>query len=295
MTSHPSGRVTVGVDGSPPATTAVAWAAREAAVRHAELRVVHARTASPLAAVLGSPPPLETDQRARSRAEQVLAGALDRAHRAAPGLPVSGTIVAGSPARALLTESHRTELLVVGHRGHTSLPGLLLGSVSSQVAAHAACPTTVVRPATGAPGRSAGRVVVGVDGSPRSEAAIGYAFAEAAWRHTGLTALHAWIPPAPDSLGEIVPRSFDVADVAGEATRLLAESIAGWCDKYPDVDVRPAVVRSRAAYALVDESAGAALLVVGSRGYGGFPGLLLGSVSQAALHHAGCPVAVVRD
>ncbi len=92
----------------------------------------------------------------------------------------------------------------------------------------------------------------------------------------------------------MLPLVYDVGEVENEETRVLSEAVAGWCDRYPEVKVRKTVVRGRASRALVEESARAQLLVVGARGRGGFTGLMLGSVSQAALHHAKCPVAVVR-
>jgi nucleotide-binding universal stress UspA family protein len=185
-------------------------------------------------------------------------------------------------------------VVVVGHRGLGGFTGLLVGSVGVQVAAHAAGPVVVVRPHSAAAGASAGRVVVGIDGSPLSRAALGFGFEAAARRGVGLTAVHAWTEPVSTGPGDMLPLVYDADDVDAEETRLLAEALAGWAEKYPDVPVDRKVVRGRAAEALVAESAGAALLVVGSPGRGGFTGLLLGSVSQAALHHADCPVAIVR-
>lgn len=125
---------------------------------------------------------------------------------------------------------------------------------------------------TGAP------VVVGVDGSK-----------------SGLVAVHAWTHPVSTGPGDMLPLVYDVNGVEAEEQRVLAESVAGWCDRYPEVPVAHRLVRGPTRTTLIDESArGAPLLVVGARGRDGFAGLLLGSVSQAVLHHAGCPVAVIR-
>ncbi|MQS37876.1 universal stress protein, partial [Streptomyces katsurahamanus] len=143
----------------------------------------------------------------------------------------------------------------------------------------------------------AGPVLLAVDGSPQAEAAVGFAFAEASLRGAELVALHAWSgwtgrgdddPGHPQNLVDDAGRLGDTEE------RVLAEALAGWQAKYPDVTVRRDLVRKSARQALIEASEEAQLLVVGARGRGGFTGLLLGSVSQAVLHHAHCPVAVVR-
>jgi nucleotide-binding universal stress UspA family protein len=141
----------------------------------------------------------------------------------------------------------------------------------------------------------AGRVVVGVDGSELSTQALAFAFDEASLLGIGLTALHAWDVPffdVPGHGGAGVPGA--VREFKGEELRLLSESLSGWREKYPDVDVRQTLVHEEPVKALVEASSGAALIVVGSRGRGGFRSMLLGSVSHAMVHHARCPVAVVR-
>ena len=135
-------------------------------------------------------------------------------------------------------------------------------------------------------------MVVGVDGSPTSEAATAFAFEAASLRRVPLVAVHVWRDVLVDAT--MAPLlDWDVID--SDEREVLAERLAGWSEKYPDVPVRRLVARDRPARALVEESGRAQLVVVGSRGRGGFHGLLLGSVSQALLHHAHCPVAVVRS
>ena len=133
--------------------------------------------------------------------------------------------------------------------------------------------------------------MVGIDGSPVSEAALAFAFDAAATRGVGLVAVHAWSPTAID---DALAPSMDWDAVTVEEDAVLAERLAGWGQKYPQVAVRRTVVRDGAVQALVDASREAQLVVVGSRGRGNATGLLLGSVSHGVLHAAHCPVAIVR-
>jgi nucleotide-binding universal stress UspA family protein len=199
--------------------------------------------------------------------------------------------VVGFAVPVLQAESTRAELVVLGDRGLGGFTGLLIGSVATGLSAHASCPVVVVRgpePDGAVPRQEP--VVVGIDGSPLSEAAVAFAFEAAARRRVPLVAVHAWRDLLVDpTLAPLV--DWDAAEV--DEREVLAERLAGWGGTYSDVAVRRLVVRDRPARALVDESRRAQLVVVGSRGRGGFTGLLLGSVSQALVHHAHCPVAVV--
>jgi nucleotide-binding universal stress UspA family protein len=190
---------------------------------------------------------------------------------------------------------------VLGRRGLGRFAELVVGSTSLHVATHGGCPVVVVplprRPETPVTGPEGGRVVVGVDGSPASVEAIGFAFDWASMHGVGLTAVHAWYSDYYDQVGGkggAIPLSVEVELFQGDELRLLSEALAGWREKYPEVDVRQLVVHGHPAEALMDASVGARLVVVGSRGRGGFRSLLLGSVSHAVLHHATSPVAVVR-
>ena len=136
-------------------------------------------------------------------------------------------------------------------------------------------------------------VLLGVDGSPANDLVVGFAFQEAALRGVPLTAMHTWTHPVSTGPGDMLPLVYDVAEVAAGEARVLAEALAGWHDKYPDVVVHRKLTHGGARKALIDATHRAQLVVVGTRGRGGFTGLLLGSVSQAVLHHAACPVAVV--
>lgn len=201
-----------------------------------------------------------------------------------------------APIEALVVEARRARLLVLGDRGLGGLAGLMLGSVAVSLAAHGACPVVIVRGDRGRTGSVPGDgaqdpVVVGIDGSPVSEAALAFGFDAAAARGVGLVAVHAWSPTAID---EALAPLMDWDAVAVGEQAVLAERLAGWGQKHPQVAVRQVVVRDGAVRALVDASRGAQLVVVGSRGRGNATGLLLGSVSHGVLHGAHCPVAVVR-
>ncbi len=291
MTSRP---IVVGYDGSSGSRDALAWAMRTAALCDREVDVVHAWSAGILPAqVVTTVTPAPEWQQA---AQAILAEALERAPAIADGVTVSGELAVGSPAAVLLEASHTAHMMVLGSRGHGGFVDLLTGSTSVQVASHASCPTVVVRPSdpAGAKGSQAGRVVVGVDGSPVSEAALAFAVEQASWRGVGLTAVHGWditYMNVPGRVGAI-PAEMQQAE-RETAETLVAETLAGWQEKYPDVDIATWVPQMSPVGALVDASSGAELLVVGTRGRGGFRSLLLGSVSHSVLHHAHGPVAVV--
>ncbi|MET7426328.1 universal stress protein [Dactylosporangium sp. NPDC005555] len=287
--------VVVGVDGSAGSTLAVRWAAADAARRHRPLHLLHAHNWPELAyptAGMALPVAYETDVRAA--AERVLTDAAALAREVSATLNITTETSTRLCVPALMAASRQAALVVVGSRGLGGFAALLVGATGVELAAHAGCPVVIVRDDDRPAGPDAGRIVVGVDGSHGAELALGFAFEQAAFRATGLTAITAaqWhVAGQPDG---IAPPVYGEQDTQASARRVLAESLAGWREKYPQVDVRSDVVIGRAGGALADASAGAELLVVGARGHGGFTGLLLGSVSQAALHHAHCPVAVIR-
>ncbi|MGI5176216.1 universal stress protein [Dactylosporangium sp. CA-152071] len=287
--------IVVGVDGSPPSLEAVDWAAAEAVRRGRPMHILNAfQWPPPIYAPVVAPSPSPFELGIQEAAAQIVAEAADRARAAASAVRLT-TATRPEPASVALLDTARTAAeVVVGSRGHGGFAGLLLGSVSTQVAMHAPCPVVVVRHLDRPPGPEAGRVVVGVDGSHDAGDALRFAFEHAASCGAGLTAVlahrRAGSAGRPDD-----PLIVDADDVGEDVHRTLAESTAGWREKYPDVDFRTITVRGRASAVLVDRSAGARLLVVGSRGRGGFTGLLLGSVSLTAVQHAACPVAVVRQ
>jgi nucleotide-binding universal stress UspA family protein len=262
--------VVVGVDGSSSSHAAVVQAAREAERRGAKLRVVHAFSwpVGPMYAPL-DPSPLNT----------LAYDAAQDARRVAPGVEVGDAVMIGGVVSVLVAESRAADLVVVGRRGIGGFVGMLLGSTAVSLAAHSHCPVLVVREEP----VGTGPVMLAVDGSPEGEKAVEFAFAEAELRGAEIFAVHAWLPDhAPAGTGVESPE------------RLLAQAVAGRAERYPDVTVRQEVLSGETREVLIEASRRAQLTVVGARGRGGFSGMLLGSVSQALLHHAHCPVAVVR-
>ena len=258
--------VTVGVDRSVAARQAVRWAAVEAEMLGAALEVV----------AVG-------DREAADAAMEGLAVA-----RGAAGVPVGATTHRGDPVRVLVAESARSRLLVLGNRGLGALHGLLTSSVSAPVAARAHCPVAVVRGPEHL--RDDLPVVLGVDGTPAGEAAIGYAFEAADRRAVPLVAVHVWRDELDDP--EWASAFVDV-DPSEQERELLSERLAGWSARFPDVELTRVLDDEQPVRALVARSLQASLLVVGTRGKVRAPGRW-GSVAGALLHEAQCPVVVVR-
>lgn len=283
------GPVVVGVDGSAGAEAAVRWAIEDSSTRNAAVRLVCAyRTAIGYYQGLGLYADLPQDMElVRHAAEKILDKAIAKARGTDPGVEVGGAVVDGSPVSVLIEESQQASLLVLGSRQRSTLSSSLLGSVSGAVAARAGCPAIVVRAPAGLPGEHA-EVVVGVDGTQASQALLEFGFDHASRRQAPLRAVLCW---HPDLLASMLWRPEPPPPARAEAW--LSETLAGWREKFPEVTVQSGVVREHPAEGLTAESAGAQLLVVGTRGRHAFAGTLLGSVSQAVLHHATCPVAVV--
>lgn len=303
---HNAGRpIVVGVDGSVASIQAARWAVEEARLRGCVVR---------LACVYSWPMPMDplvslpqdwTEEAVRRGAEAIVMEALNGLRDTAGDMSVTGAAVPGLAPYKLIEASDGAGLVVVGHRGHGGFAASRLGSVAAKVAAHARCPVAVIGSAGSSAGNESagnesagnqfagnddlavGTVVVGVDGSAPSDAAVGFAFEEADRRGATVTALHSWEPLGPPPPGE--PAPWEVFEA-----RCLEEWVQPWHDKYPSVAVEQYVTSERPAAALIEAARDAALLVVGCRGRGGFASLLLGSVSQQVIHRASGPVVVVR-
>ncbi|MGI5170888.1 universal stress protein [Spirillospora sp. CA-253888] len=283
--------ILVGVDDSELSMAALDWAVEEARRRNAGLRVLHA-VLPWLMREHPDPKTAEVREWMVNCGREVLDRALARVRDRAPDLEVTGAVVPGPSSEALVGAAKDALMTVVGTHGANALGGMLLGSVAWQVAAHAPGPVVVVRGDGTGPH---GEVVVGVDGSDGGDAALGFAFREAALRGARLRAVLAWTFPMPvGGPAGFAPAVYDPELVAADEERVLLEALAEWRERFPEVEVVPEVVHGTATRALAGASARADLLVVGSRGRGGFAGLVLGSVSHALLHRAHCPVAVVR-
>ncbi|GAA0927595.1 universal stress protein [Kribbella koreensis] len=290
--SSPTAPIVVGYDRSQESTAAVNWAAAEAARTHVPLRVAEVfelvimDRPSP-----GKVVPLAALRTARERGLETLAASIRQSH---PHLQVETVLLEGTPAPELIEETSQARMLVLGTRGLGGFGAMILGSVAVQVSAHANCPVVVVPPDTLPTLHAVRRVVVGVDGSKVSARAIDFAFQEAEALDGQVIAVNAWSSPFStyeNGKGELV---FDNAQVRDAAEVLVSEAIAGPRADHPDVKVDIELVPGRPAQVLLHAAESADLLVVGSRGRGGFTGLLLGSTSHQVLHHAHCPVAIVR-
>ena len=282
--------VVVGYDSSSEGEPAFAWALKEGHDRDLPVHALVARGVLYAAAPgIGTATPWPEDL-----VGDLVAQARGYAEAHAPGTTLVTESALGSPASFLVQASQSAELVVVGRHRHSALGEAIVGSTSAQVVAHAACPVVVVDRDFQVP--DDGPIVVAVDGSPANEAAIAFAFERASRLGVPVVAVYAWWLDVPDRVGISWLSEDKLADIQQGHRRLLERSVADWVQKYPDVEVRQVLTRQLPVEAVLEQAEGAQLIVVGSRGHGGFAGLLLGSVSQGLLHHARpCPLAVVHS
>ncbi|TDC85836.1 universal stress protein [Actinomadura sp. 7K507] len=273
--------ILVGVDGSPSSDRAIGWAADEAARSGRTLRLLHIVETAAL-----DLPGHMTDGIAEALVEagnQILRHGQAHAERRQPELGVE-TVVAHdrNVTAGLRHHADQAAVVVVGHRGRGGFTGLLLGSTGLRLAGHHPGPVVVVRDQADT---AADEIVVGLDLVEDPAPALDHAFAAAAARGASLRVLHAW-RPAPLAVEARVDSRIVTDTLRGH----LSTVVASWLDRHPDVKVIEDVVIGHPANALAAASAHAALVVVGSRGRS----IPLGSVSHGVIHHAQCPVAVVR-
>lgn len=285
-------REVVGVDGSEVALAAVRWAAADAALHRTTLRLVCAAPRTP--GELGPEATRQGTSMVTDERLRWLSKAASTAAVAAADLDIEQEVREGDPGAVLLEESEHARRLVVGTRGLGEFTGvqLALGSTAELVAMRARCPVVVVPEAVDLEGTAQRPVIVGVDGSRVGEPAVAVAFAEASDRRVPLVAVHVWSDVAVDEWFTDDSRDWESISQAEE--RVLAERLAGWQERYPEVPVRRVVARDRPVRYLVEHGAEGQLIVVGSRGRGSMTGMMLGSTSRALLHCAPCPLMVVR-
>ncbi|WP_246021275.1 universal stress protein [Arthrobacter echini] len=302
--------IVVGVDGSDQSTCALLWAAAEAEERRTPLYVVTAYTVPVFAASsMDAGYATVDDDVIRDSARTVLDAALS--HLEGRDLDVQPRIETGDAAGVLLDLSEQAELMVVGSRGRGGFVGRLLGSVSSALPAHAKCPTAIIPICSGArlghpelgadtgkgaptaPGAVEPIVVVGVDGSEQARMASLVAAEEARSRGLALRVICS-VAPFSGSLSW-VPAPVDREALHADLAVQLKAGQEWLKSHFPDVDIQVNLVDGAPAEVLIEASATSELLVVGTRGRGGFTGMLLGSTSQGVLHHARGPVLVVPD
>ncbi|WP_329310024.1 universal stress protein [Streptomyces sp. NBC_01262] len=262
----------VGIDGSEASLEAVDWAADEALRHEAPLHLLHAA--------------------ADQEAPDLVAAASERVRKSAPAVRLSSEVLYEDAASALIGKGRNALALVLGSRGLGDLAGLLLGSVSLAVAAHADCPVVVVRGGVEHGHGRFGSVVVGVEDGEGSATALQFAFREAHVRRCRLVAVHAWSVPV-GSPGPPGLSGYALQALRRPPAQVLADALRGPAQRYQDVPVSSEVVEGAARQALLDAASSADLLVVGARRRHGHVGLQLGLVNHAVLHHAPCPIVVV--
>ena len=286
--------ILVGVDGSAASAAAVAWATRDAAMRNLSLTLVHVvtpvvPTAAPWPEIpIGNDFFRWQDEEAMRVLEAARRTVADCSHDAAPAM-VHSVVLHGGAVGTFVDLSKDADMIVVGSRGQGAFSRALLGSVSTGLVHHAQCPVAVIHDDAPAVPADA-PVLVGIDGSPASLSATEIAFDEASRRGVGLVALHAWRDVTMLELPGL-----DLKAMEAQAQVALAERLAGFQERYPDVTVRRVVVCDQPARELVEHAKGAQLVVVGSHGRGGFARMLLGSVSTAIVHAIRTPAIVARQ
>jgi nucleotide-binding universal stress UspA family protein len=270
--------VIAGADGSPESQRAVEWAAREAVLRTTTLSIV---------GVPALPPRMTATQATRGTVADVveqsmreaLAEAARRSEAQQPGLTIETHLVAGAPAEVLASGAQDASMVVLGSRGAGGFSALVLGSVSRYVATHAPVPVVVVREEATSADRE---IVVGVEDPAQSEAALGFAFEEAALRQARLLAVHAWSSPVPGH-----------TEAPAEQTSRLESAVTAWREKFPEVEARWELVHAHPGRVLAGSSARADLVVLGRHAPGSPHGPGISSVTHAVLGHAHGPVASV--
>lgn len=290
MSATPAG-ILVGVDGSPESEAALRWAITAALLHDQPVTLLYA-----IAPVVVTWPVayLEADyaDAQQKAAQQVLEQAqqvVEPSAGAAQPPAVKTEVVHQSAASALVAGSRDAYMTVVGSRGLGVVGRAFLGSVSSGLVHHGHGPVAVVhKEGAQTPDRTS-PILLGSDGSPASEAATALAFDEASRRGVELVALHAW-----SDVGVFPVLGMDWHEYEDEGREVLAERLAGWQERYPDVHVQRRIVSDQPARWLIDASQQAQLVVVGSRGRGGFTGMVLGSVAAKVSRGAHAPVIVVR-
>ena len=284
--------VVVGYDGSDGSERALQWAVEEAKLRAVPLKIAVVWEEPMVDMGFGGGAIIDPTlaEVMKDRGEQI--AAQGRELVANSGLEVSAEAVVGPAASALVEASERAELLVTGSHSKRGVAEILLGSTSSQVATHSKCPTVVVRPKP----VTYHRLGVAIDGSEPGQRALDFAFDEASRRGWKLLVIHAWDVHVVgfDVDASTYPKGGIIDEVKDAEDRLSSEVLAGHRDRYPDVEIELHLGRGHADNVVLEASDECDLLVVGSRGHGGFASLMLGSVSNRVLHHAQCSVAVVH-
>ena len=285
--------IVVGIDGSPESDAAVQWAAREAVIRGEPVTLMHVVQPVVVSGAVGTGEFRVTEwqeENARRVVDQALV-VTDIAVNQSEPQDIRTEVLHAHPVDALVDSSKDARMIVVGSHGRGALGHLLMGSISRGVVENAHCPVAVIHADHGSSVIDpTAPILLGIDGSPASEAATAWAFDEASRRGVALTALHAW-----SDVGVFPIFGMDWRDYEGQGEEVLAERLAGWQERYPDVHVNRRLVCDTPAHWLSQDAQRAQLVVLGSHGRGGFGGVRLGSVSTAVTQTTTVPVVVVRS
>ncbi len=270
--------IVAGIDGSDSALGAAQWAASIAHLLHEPLYLTH----------------IVPDGAVDADSDAALTTAADAVHAARPDVAVERTVGSGRTADALMQRSESARVLVLGHTTTTEWESMITRSDVVHTANHAPCPVATWR---GEPAPAAvddRPVVVGVDGTDLSSKAVEHAFEFADLAGAPLVAVHTWKEHSTLTYGE-ASRFSDWSAFREHRTAMLAENLAGLSEQYPDVEVTYSVERGKPDVVLLEQSANAQLVVVGSHGRGALASAVVGSTSQGLIHHAKCPVLICRN
>ncbi|WP_270889315.1 universal stress protein [Pedococcus sp. 5OH_020] len=292
----PAKGIVVGYDDSPGSEVALDWAAVTAQRWGTALNVLHCVDM----ATVAYGPAYTLDELSADLAQaghDIVAAGVDRARRTVVGpSQVSGLMTIGSPAAELVNASKDADLVVTGSRGRGRMAAGLLGSVSFAVTAHASCPAVVVPSDHPVHPDADHPVVVGVDGSQEAMRALDLGAELAALCGAGLRIVTVAHISSPDSFAyveTVKAGSEHTHDVREAAERTLADASTRAGAAYGTISIETEVLYGSPGHTLSQLGEHAGLIVVGSRGRGGFAGLVLGSVSHTVIREAGCPVMVV--
>jgi nucleotide-binding universal stress UspA family protein len=285
--------IVVGMDDSPAAAAAVEWAAHEAELRRIPLTLVHAISPN-LTSWRDNPLPPGLAQWQKEHGRRLLEGAakiIEKTCQHSGTTEIHSQVMSSAAVPTMIELSKNAEMIVTGCYGDGRSSSRRLGSVTSGLLRHASCPVAIIHTGAAVAPRGDGMpVVVGIDGSPASESAAAIAFEEASRRRVGLVVVHAWsdldVSKWPD---------LDWPAAQSMSEQMLDDGLVRWQEQYPEVSVRRIIARDQPTHQLITHSADAQLLVVGSRGRGGFDEMLVGSVSEAVALLAKTPVIVTRQ
>ncbi|GLY08714.1 universal stress protein [Actinoplanes sp. NBRC 101535] len=294
--------IVVAVDGTEPSLAAARWAAREARDSDRPLRILYvldwdwAPGRSDYSGQRFDGPTHYSlaDKRfdtVRRMADDITGRAAAEAREVAPGITVDTDVIIGNPAGQLVVSSEQADLMVLGSRGRGGFASLALGSVSQRVAAHAHCPVAVIR---GRADAGTGPVAAGIDDAASSARVLEAAFTAARTRGASLTVIRSYLPVQPLYYDRYPPADVTAAEQDDEERARLGDQLMPWRAKYPDVSVEALLSHDTAAALLTGASHTAQLVIVGSHGHGVLAGTVIGSTGLQLLHHADCPVLIVR-